>query len=179
MTADGNLGKGPIPPPTRPHAGTEDHQAKFAEISARTPVDEEFRKAFLRSKLGVAQTHPNFDNAARDRAVADLLDRLGQEAAELVTQPRPGGVGEGFFYNPDFKTSWVRALRSAVTLCAQCRRAAMSIRGSTSPRPTDPGSALRHSFPMMVRIPRISGCSTGPRATPGRPMFLSHCWTII
>ena len=24
----------------------------------------------------------------------------------MVTQPRPGGVGEGFFYNPDFKTSW-------------------------------------------------------------------------
>ena len=69
-------------------------------------MDEEFQKAFLQSKLRVAQTHPNFDNAARDRAVADLLDRLGQEAAELVTQPRPGGVGEGFFYNPDFKVSW-------------------------------------------------------------------------
>jgi hypothetical protein len=24
----------------------------------------------------------------------------------MVTQPRPGGVGEGFFYTPDFKTSW-------------------------------------------------------------------------
>jgi hypothetical protein len=84
----------------------EDHRAGFAQISARTPVDEEFRKAFLQNKMRVAQTHPNFDVAGRDRAVADLLNRLGQEAAELVTQPRPGGVGEGFFYNPDFKTSW-------------------------------------------------------------------------
>jgi len=24
----------------------------------------------------------------------------------MVTQPRPGGVGEGFFYNPAFKTGW-------------------------------------------------------------------------
>ena len=106
MAADSNLRKGPTPPLNRPHTGMEDHRARFAQISARTPVDEEFQKAFLQSKLRVAQTHPNFDNAARDRAVADLLDRLGQEAAELVTQPRPGGVGEGFFYNPDFKTSW-------------------------------------------------------------------------
>jgi hypothetical protein len=75
-------------------------------MTARTPVDKEFRKAFLQSKLRVAQTHPQFDNAARDRAVADLVNRLGPEAAELATQPRPGGVGEGFFYTPDFKTNW-------------------------------------------------------------------------
>ena len=24
----------------------------------------------------------------------------------MLTHPRPGGVGEGIFYNPDFKTSW-------------------------------------------------------------------------
>src|SRR5215470_5894021 len=106
MTTDGMLLKGPTPPLKRPHTDTEDHQARFAAISARTPVDAEFRKAFLRSKLRVAQTHPNFGKAARDQAVASLVDRVGKEAAELVTQPRPGGVGEGFFYTPEFKTSW-------------------------------------------------------------------------
>jgi hypothetical protein len=84
----------------------EDHQARFAAISARTPVDEDFREAFVRSKLFIAQTHPGLDIAARNLAVASLAGRLGQEAAEMATQPRPGGVGQGFFYNPDFKTSW-------------------------------------------------------------------------
>ena len=106
MKTDCDLMKSPSPPLNRPHTGTEDHQAAFAAVSAKTPVDEEFRTAFLRSKLLIAQTHPGFDIAARDRAVASLVDRLGQEAVEMVTQPRPGGVGEGFFYTPDFKTSW-------------------------------------------------------------------------
>lgn len=106
MKTDGNLVKSPTPPLNRPHTDTTDHQADFAAISAKTPVDEEFRTAFRRNKLLIARTHPRFDSAARDQAVASLLDRLGEEAAEMVTQPRPGGVGEGFFYNPDFKTSW-------------------------------------------------------------------------
>ena len=106
MKTDGNLVKSPTPPLNRPHTDTADHQADFAAISAKTPVDEEFRTAFRQSKLLIARTHPRFDIAARDQAVASLLDRLGEEEAEMVTQPRPGGVGEGFFYNPDFKTSW-------------------------------------------------------------------------
>jgi hypothetical protein len=81
MITDSNLMKGPIPPLNRPHTGMEDHQAGFAAISARTPVDEEFRAAFLRSKLHLAQTHPGLDKAARDQAVASLVDRLGQETA--------------------------------------------------------------------------------------------------
>jgi hypothetical protein len=106
MKTDSNLVKSPSPPLNRPHTDKEDHQAAFAAISAKTPVDEEFRTAFLRSKLRIAYTHPGFDIAARDQAVASLVDRLGQEAAEMVSEPRPGGVGEGFFYNPAFKTSW-------------------------------------------------------------------------
>jgi hypothetical protein len=103
---DSNPMNGPIPPLNRPHKAREDHRAAFAAISAKTPVDEEFRRAFLRSKLHIARTHPSIDNAARNQAVASLVDRLGQKAAEMVTHPCPGGVGEGFFYAPDFKTSW-------------------------------------------------------------------------
>jgi hypothetical protein len=98
----------PPPPPNRADRATEDHQSAFAAITAQTPVDEEFRKAFLRSRLLIAHTHPAFDIAARDHAVADLVDRLGREAAEMVTQPRPGGVGEGFFYTSAYKTNWGR-----------------------------------------------------------------------
>src|SRR5215469_15584759 len=103
---DSHLIKSPSPPLNRPHTNTEDHRAAFAAISARTPVDEEFRTAFVRNKLLIARTHPKLDIAARNQAVASLIDRLGEESAEVVTQPRPGGVGEGFFYTPDFKTSW-------------------------------------------------------------------------
>jgi hypothetical protein len=106
MTADGTPSRGPTPPLNRPHTGTEDRQANFAGISARSPVDEEFRKAFLRNKLRVAQTHPGLDKAVRDQAIASLLDRLRHEGGETNTQPRPGGVGEGVFYNTDFKTGW-------------------------------------------------------------------------
>jgi hypothetical protein len=106
MVTDGNLMKSPSPPLNRPHTEVVDHQAAFAAISARTPVDEEFRAAFLRSKLCIVQNHPGLDIATRNQAVASLLDRLREEEVEVVTQPRPGGVGEGFFYNPDFKTSW-------------------------------------------------------------------------
>jgi hypothetical protein len=108
MRTNGNLKNSPPPPPNRPPAAIEDHHAAFAAISAKTPVDEEFRKAFLRNKLLVAHTHPGLDIAARDQNIVMLLDSLGREAAEMVTQPRPGGVGEGFFYTPAFKTNWGR-----------------------------------------------------------------------
>ena len=84
MKTDGNLVKSPTPPLNRPHTDTADHQADFAAISAKTPVDEEFRTAFRRNKLLIARTHPRFDIAARDQAVASLLDRLGR-----------GGGGDG------------------------------------------------------------------------------------
>lgn len=103
---DSHLMKSPSSPPNRPHTNTEDHRAAFAAISARTPVDEEFRIGFVRNKLLIARTHhPKFDIAVRNQAVASLIDRLGKEAAESLTEPRPGGVGEGFFYTPDFKTN--------------------------------------------------------------------------
>ena len=107
MKTDSNALSSPTPPQNRPHKDTEDHRSGFAAISARTPVDAAFRTAFLRNKLLIAHTHPGLDIRAREEAVAALVDRLGREAArDMITQPRPGGVGEGFFYTPDFKTSW-------------------------------------------------------------------------
>src|SRR5262245_830644 len=96
----------PVPPSNRPHKTIEDHQAKFAEITAKTPVDQKFRNAFLQSKLQIAITHPQSDFAARDQAVASLVERLGSQADELKTPPTPGGVGYGIFYTSPFKTGW-------------------------------------------------------------------------
>jgi hypothetical protein len=96
----------PTPPTHRPHKDTEDHQKAFAEMTAKTPVDEAFRAAFLRSKLRIAYTHPHHDIAARDHVVASLLERLGPQADETLTQPTPGGVGYGVFYSAPFKAAW-------------------------------------------------------------------------
>jgi hypothetical protein len=148
---------------------TVDHQSAFAAISAKTPVDQAFRTAFLRNKLLIAHTHPGLDVTARDQAVAALVDRLGREAArDVIAQPRPGGVGEGVFYTPDFKTNW--GLGTSISCDFVC--------------PVPPGGNVntwlyltatnrsglgsRHSSPIMVRTRRISGCTTGPGPTPGR-----------
>lgn len=96
----------PVPPADRPHKAMEDHQAAFAEMTAKTPVDEKFRTAFLQSKLRIAHTHPGLEIAARDLAVKDLADRLGPQAKEMLTQPVPGGVGYGLFYTPAYKAGW-------------------------------------------------------------------------
>jgi len=96
----------PAPPPNPPHKGTEDHQKAFAEITAKTPVDEAFRAAFLRSKLLIAHTDPGLEIATRDRVVASVAERLGLEFKEMITQPTPGGVGYGIFYTAAFKVAW-------------------------------------------------------------------------
>ena len=97
---------GPTPPTGRPHKSIKDQQSAFAKITAKAPVDEAFRTAFIRSKLRMAHTHPGIGIAERDVAVQRLADRLGPRAAEFLTQPIPGGVGYGFFYTPAYKTSW-------------------------------------------------------------------------
>jgi hypothetical protein len=108
---------GPLPPTNRPHKATEDVQAHFAAMTAKTPVDSAFRTAFLLSKLQVAHTTPTMDIASRDRVVKSLMDQLGPDAqhafkgltaagAEKPTQPVPGGVGYGVFYTTAFKTAW-------------------------------------------------------------------------
>src|SRR5215469_16585494 len=94
---------GPMPPANRPQGSTQDLQAHFAEITAKVPVDEEFRAAFIQSKLLLAQTHPALDIASRDAAVKSLVDHFGsasqgvvaqltQASSHKTTAPVPGGV---------------------------------------------------------------------------------------
>jgi len=99
----------PEPPPGRPHKAIEDHQAAFVDITAKTPVDEAFRAAFIRSKLRMAHTHPEISLETRDLVVRQLMESLGREAKEveeMLTQPTPGGVGYGIFYTAAYKTGW-------------------------------------------------------------------------
>jgi hypothetical protein len=98
--------RGPVPPSHRPHKAVEDNQSEFAKMTAKTPVDQDFRNAFVQSKLRIAITDPRFDLATRDQAMAGLVDLLGPQARELKTPPTPGGVGYGIFYTPTFKTAW-------------------------------------------------------------------------
>jgi hypothetical protein len=109
----------PTPPPNRPHSSLQDVQAHFAELTAKTPVDEASREAFIHSKLLLAHTHPTFDLASRDIAVNGLIDRLGADARRAFSQltqpglqeanaPVPGGVGYGLFYENGFKAGWGR-----------------------------------------------------------------------
>jgi hypothetical protein len=110
---------GPAPPDNRPHSRVDDVQTQFAQITAKAPIDEAARDAFVQSKLLLAHTHPAFDFAARDLAVNSLVDRLGTHAQETLSQlkqqslqeataPAPGGVGYGFFYDSAFKAGWGR-----------------------------------------------------------------------
>jgi len=96
----------PPAPLHRPHKTTEDRQEEFLALTAKTPVDREFRAAFLNHKLLIAYTHPHLDIAGRDRAVAQLAAGLGTDVLKFLTQPVPGGVGYGIFYNSPFKMGW-------------------------------------------------------------------------
>src|SRR6266702_342946 len=96
----------PTPPAGRPHKAIKDQQSTFAKITAKTPVDEAFRAAFIKSKLRMAHTHPGIGLAERDLLVQSLAERLGPQAREFLTQPVPGGVGYGVFYTTTYKTGW-------------------------------------------------------------------------
>ena len=109
--------EGPEAPVGRPHKTVQDVRAHFAALTAKQPVDEAFRTAFMQSKITLVHTHPTLDIATRDLAVKSLTDRLGGGAqhafAHLLakagggsTLPVPGGVGYGLFYNPTFKVAW-------------------------------------------------------------------------
>jgi len=113
----GSLAEGPEPPLDRAHKSTQDVRGRFASLTAKQPVDETFRRAFMQSKIALVHTHPTINLAARDLAVKSVTDRLGSGAhhafGRLIAKaygtsdpPIPGGVGYGVFYNPGFKTGW-------------------------------------------------------------------------
>src|SRR5260221_4904667 len=110
---------GPEPPRSRLHAGPHDVRKQFAALSAKQPLEENFRAAFVQSKIALAHTHPAIDVAAREQAVRSVSRRLGAAAPRALNrlmavgsvlpgQPVPGGVGYGLFFNPAFKTGWGR-----------------------------------------------------------------------
>lgn len=107
----------PIAPSNRPNKKVEDLREHFARLTAKQPVDQAFRTAFLQNKVLLAHTHPTISLAARDLAVKNVLERAGPDAqqalthfglqgAHLVTPPVPGGVGYGMFYTDAFKSGW-------------------------------------------------------------------------
>lgn len=93
-------------PPEWPNAGNEDRRARFQSTTAPAPHESEFRTSFIKSKLRTASLLPGLSPGARHRAVQEVVAKLGPEAAPLVDQPIPGGVGYGIFYTPEFKAAW-------------------------------------------------------------------------
>ncbi|HAT32579.1 MAG TPA: hypothetical protein DCW29_17555 [Janthinobacterium sp.] len=96
----------PQPPSNRLHAGLDDVRGEFDAITAKMPVDDAFRNAFMKGKIRLAHTHPAVDLAARDNAVQQIIGALGPEVHDIRDQPVPGGVGYGIFYSPAYKTNW-------------------------------------------------------------------------
>jgi hypothetical protein len=107
----------PAAPANRPHGKLEDVREHFAQLTAKQPVDQKFRAAFLQNKILVAHTHPMLNLAARDLMVKGLVDRIGPDASAALNKfglqgavptspPVPGGVGYGMFYTAAYKASW-------------------------------------------------------------------------
>ena len=67
---------GPRVPFGRPNKGMRDTRAQLAALTARQPVDEAFKAAFIQSKIAMAHTHPLADLAAREAAVKSVINRL-------------------------------------------------------------------------------------------------------
>jgi hypothetical protein len=104
----------PVPAPTAQvipagvaEENSGDERALFAEITKKTPRDAEAEKAFLASKLHMAQTHPALDLTARAAAAAEIAAALKVAKVKKPTGPVPGGVGYGVFYKDSFKKNWV------------------------------------------------------------------------
>src|SRR5438067_1841391 len=85
---------------------TADVRTLFADVTKRTPRDEESEHAFLTSKWHLIRTHPTFDPATRKVIADDYTRGLNVQVAQHLTGPVPGGVGYGMFYNSSFKTNW-------------------------------------------------------------------------
>ena len=87
-------------------ANVADVRDQFAKTSSQTPRDQVAEQAFLASKLHILQTHPALSLEERASAVAHFTSSLKVAPPQKVTQPIPGGVGYGFFYDAAFKTNF-------------------------------------------------------------------------
>jgi hypothetical protein len=95
----------PVPAATTGYT-TADVQVLFADITSRTPRDEESEQAFLAGKLHVIRTHPTLDPARRQAITADLAGVLARQVVPMPAGPVPGGVGYGMFYHDSFRNNW-------------------------------------------------------------------------
>ena len=107
----------PGPVPTTPGqempTGVADERETMEKITKETPRDTRAEEAFIASKARLVQTHPRLDRAERERALAQLTERIGRERLEAARakekdQPVPGGVGYGPFYNTTFKSAFAQ-----------------------------------------------------------------------
>jgi hypothetical protein len=63
------------PPP--PHGGKiVDRRAEFERISRRSPRDLQAERAFIESKKRLVRTDPNLSDEEKQRALADLEQKL-------------------------------------------------------------------------------------------------------
>lgn len=95
-----------VSPAVLPSENSGDARALFADITKKTPRDVEAERAFLASKLHIAQTHPTMDFTGRAAAAADIVAALKVAKGKKPTGPVPGGVGYGMFYTDPFKKNW-------------------------------------------------------------------------
>lgn len=96
-----------LDPETGRHLPTADVREEFARMTAATPRDHAFERAFLRNKLRVLETHPDIGAEGKRELGRRIHALLGDDpAAKTTTPPVPGGVGYGAFYNDSFKKAY-------------------------------------------------------------------------
>jgi len=84
-----------------------DRRAEFAKLSRKSRRNPAAEQAFLASKLHVLRTHPSLSLVERKNAVEIFTSRfVGRRKAPSGTQPVPGGVGYGMFYDSAFKANF-------------------------------------------------------------------------
>ena len=82
-----------------------DSQERFKAETQKHPVTKEMQNTFLRSKLHMLQTYP-VPPPQRERLVESFANQLSLTAPLDHSDPPPGGVGYGTYYNPYFKTAF-------------------------------------------------------------------------
>ena len=113
-----NRKSAPPTPANRDGESIQDLTRHFAELSAKAPVNDALKTAFLRGKLLIAHTDPQLNIASRELAVKNMAERVGLQHADVLSGPVPGGVGYGVFYTPAFKTNWGRGTSLAFDIIA-------------------------------------------------------------
>lgn len=109
-------------PQTGEQVPARDMREEFARITQNQPKDIEAERAFLKSKLKLADILLNSQPADEENEIKKLQFMLNQYPSEEKnddkTPPVPGGVGYGAFYNADFKSLYETGTILAVDIVA-------------------------------------------------------------